>query len=199
MGPMGRVRPIADLRILPAGIGVNLRVARLDRRSRRCYDSQMRNIGNHGEEVGAVRFSVSMEPELLAGFEALLRRTGWSRSKAIRDLVRNRLAESELERGTSPAVGVLDYVYDHDQPDLARRLMQVQHDAHTEIVSTTHIHLDRHECLEVLILRGPAAQLKELANRLLALKGVRQGHLTLTPARCPLAREHRYAGRQRSS
>jgi len=154
----------------------------------------MRNTGTHDEDAGAVRFSVSMEPELLAGFEALLRESGWSRSKAIRDLVRNRLAESELESGS--AVGVLSYVYGHDQPDLPRRLMQVQHDAHAEVVSTTHVHLDRHDCLEVLILRGPSGQLRKLANRLLALKGVRQGHLTLTPARCPLAREHRHTGRR---
>jgi len=152
----------------------------------------VRNTESHDEEAGAVRFSVSMEPELLAGFEALLHKTGWTRSKAIRDLVRNRLAESEIESGS--AVGVLSYVYGHDQPELARRLMQVQHDAFAEVVSSTHVHLDRHECLEVLILRGPASQLRELANQLLALKGVRQGHLTLTPARCPLAREHRHAG-----
>jgi CopG family nickel-responsive transcriptional regulator len=150
----------------------------------------MRNTDGHDEDAGAVRFSVSMEPELLTGFETLLRKTGWSRSKAIRDLVRNRLAESELESGS--AVGVLSYVYGHDQPDLARRLMNVQHDALAEIVSSTHVHLDRHECLEVLILRGPAGQLRELANQLLALKGVRQGNLTLTPARCPLAGAHRH-------
>ena len=131
-----------------------------------------------------------MEPELLAGFEALLRRTGWTRSKAIRDLVRNRLAESELESG--PAVGVLSYVYGHAQPDLARRLMQVQHGSHAEVVSSTHVHLDRHDCLEVLILRGTADRLRRLADALLALKGVRQGHLALTPARCPLAREHKH-------
>ncbi len=154
----------------------------------------MRNTDSHEEEPGAVRFSVSMEPELLAGFEALLRKTGWSRSKAIRDLVRNRLAESELDRGSGPAVGVLAYVYGHDQPDLAHRLMHVQHDAHAEVVSSTHVHLDRHDCLEVLILRGPADKLRKLADALLALKGVRQGHLTLTPARCPLARKHHHRG-----
>jgi len=143
-------------------------------------------------EAGAVRFSVSMEPELLAGFEALLRKTGWSRSKAIRDLVRNRLAESRLERGSGPAVGVLAYVYCHDQPDLAHRLMHLQHDAFAEVVSSTHVHLDRHDCLEVLILRGPADRLRRLSDALLALKGVRQGRLTLTPARCPLAHEHRH-------
>jgi CopG family nickel-responsive transcriptional regulator len=102
------------------------------------------------------------------------------------------LAESELERGSGPAVGVLAYVYGHDQPDLAHRLMHVQHDAHAEVVSSTHVHLDRHDCLEVLILRGPADKLRKLADALLALKGVRQGHLTLTPATCPLARSHRH-------
>ena len=121
------------------------------------------------------------------------RTTGWPRSKAIRDLVRNRLAESELELGTSPAIGVLAYVYGHDQPDLARRLMHLQHDACAEVVSSTHVHLDRQDCLEVLILRGPADRLRRLADALLALKGVRQGHLTLTPARCPLAGAHRHA------
>jgi CopG family transcriptional regulator, nickel-responsive regulator len=151
----------------------------------------MRNTESHDEEEGAARFSVSMEPELLARFEGLLQKTGWSRSKAIRDMVRNRLSETELESGS--AVGVLSYVYGHDQPDLARRLMQVQHDACTEVISSTHVHLDRHQCLEVLILRGPAIQLKQLANRLLALKGVRQGHLTLNPARCPLAGAHKHA------
>jgi CopG family nickel-responsive transcriptional regulator len=154
----------------------------------------MRNTQPEPDEAGAVRFSVSMEPELLAGFEALLRKTGWSRSKAIRDLVRSRLAESELETGS--AVGVLSYVYGHDQPDLARRLMQVQHESHTEVVSSTHVHLDQHDCLEVLILRGPAGQLRSLADRLLALKGVRQGHLSLTPARCPLASAHRHPKRR---
>jgi CopG family nickel-responsive transcriptional regulator len=160
----------------------------------------MRNTENNDEEAGAVRFSVSMEPDLLGRFEALLKKTGWSRSKAIRDLVRNRLAESELEHGSGPAVGVLAYVYGHDQPDLARRLMHAQHGAHAEVVSSTHVHLDRHDCLEVLILRGPADRLRKLADQLLALKGVRQGNLTLTPATCPLARTHRHAGhRPRSS
>jgi CopG family nickel-responsive transcriptional regulator len=143
-------------------------------------------------ETGAVRFSVSMEPELLARFDRLLGRTGWTRSKAIRDLVRSRLAASEIEAGHAPAVGVLAYVYDHDQPGLAHRLMNVQHDHHAEVVSASHVHLDRHDCIEVLILRGAADRLRRLADRLLALRGVRQGQLTLTPAVCPLARKHHH-------
>ena len=151
----------------------------------------MRNTESHTEDAGAVRFSVSMEPDLLARFESHLERTGWTRSKAIRDLVRNRLAESELRSG--PAVGVLSYVYGQGQPDLARRLMEVQHDHHDGIVSSTRVHLDRHNCLEVLILRGPADRLQRLADHLLALRGVRQGNLTMTPAKCPLASAHRHA------
>jgi len=143
-------------------------------------------------EAGAVRFSVSMEPALLARLDRLLGRTGGTRSKAIRDLVRSRLAASEIEAGRAPAVGVLAYVYDHDQPDLARRLMDVQHDHHADVVSASHVHLDRHDCLEVLILRGTADRLRKLADRLLALRGVRQGQLSLTPARCPLARQHHH-------
>ena len=152
----------------------------------------MRNTENHEEDPGAVRFSVSMEPDLLARFDALLGRSGSNRSKALRDLVRLRLARHELESGRSAAVGVLAFVYDHGQPGLARRLMEVQHEHHTDVVSSSHVHLDRRDCLEVLILRGAADRLQQLADQMLALKGVRQGHLTLTPARCPLARAHRH-------
>ena len=153
----------------------------------------MRNTQPEPDEAGAVRFSVSMEPDLLARFDALLGRSGSNRSKAIRDLVRLHLARHELEAGRGPAVGVLAYVYSHDQPDLAHRLMHAQHDARAEVVSSTHVHLDRHDCLEVLILRGTADRLQKLADQLLALKGVRQGQLTLTPATCPLARTHGHA------
>jgi CopG family nickel-responsive transcriptional regulator len=152
----------------------------------------MRNTQAEPDEAGATRFSVSMEPDLLARFDALLGRSGSNRSKAIRDLVRLQLARHELESGRSPAVGVLAFVYDHGQPDLARRLMEVQHEHHTEVVSSSHVHLDRHDCLEVLILRGTADRLQKLADQLLALKGVRQGQLTLTPATCPLASKHHH-------
>ena len=131
-----------------------------------------------------------MEPELLARLDELAT-AGRTRSKVIRDLLREYLARADLKSGKGPAVGVLTYIYNHDQPDLAHRLMEVQHGHHAEVVSATHVHLDRRDCLEVLILRGPADRLRRLADRLLALRGVRQGQLTLTPARCPLAEEHR--------
>jgi len=152
----------------------------------------MRNTHQVSGAARTVRFSVSMEAELLARFEALLRKTGWSRSKAIRALVRNQLAQSQLATGHGPAVGVLAYLYRHDQPGLVRRLMHVQHESQAAVVSSTHVHLDRHDCLEVLILHGSADRLRRLADQVLALRGVRQGHLTLTPARCPLARKYHH-------
>jgi CopG family nickel-responsive transcriptional regulator len=86
---------------------------------------------------------------------------------------------------------VLTFIYAYDQPDLARRLLEVRHGHHAQVVSSTQVHIDRHDCLEVLILRGPVGRVRDLADRVLALHGVRQGQLTLMPARCPLAREHR--------
>lgn len=135
-----------------------------------------------------MRFGVSMEPELLAAFDRLLEQAGIScRSKAVRDMVRARLAEVELESGQGPAVGILSFIYSHDQPDLAERLLHLEHERHTEVVSSVHVHLDRNACLEVLIMRGRASRLRELADRLSGLRGVRHARLSLLPAACPLA------------
>jgi len=145
------------------------------------------------EDTGTVRFSVSMEPELLARFDESLADAGYeSRSKALRDLVRARLADQALESPQAEAVGVLTYIYNHDSAGLARKLMRLEHEHHAETVSTVHIHLDRHSCLEVLIMRGRAGRLRALADRLSATRGVRQGRLALAPAVCPLAREHHH-------
>lgn len=145
------------------------------------------------EDPGTVRFSVSMEPELLARFDEYLAGAGYpGRSKALRDLVRGRLAERRLSSPRAEAVGVLSFLYNHDSAGLARKLMRLEHEHHAEVVSTVHVHLDRHSCLEVLIMRGRADRLRALADRLSATRGVRQGRLALAPAVCPLAREHRH-------
>jgi CopG family nickel-responsive transcriptional regulator len=146
---------------------------------------------NTRAEPETVRFSVSMEPDLVERFDRLAGSGSAGRSKVLRDLIRARLAEAELRDGKAPSVGVLSYVYTHDQPGLSRRLAAVGHAHHAEVVSSTHVHLDRRDCLEVLILRGPAARLRTLADRIAALHGVRQARLNLVPATCPLARHHR--------
>ena len=74
-------------------------------------------------------------------------------------------------------VGVLTLVYDHHQRQLQDRITDIQHDFHHLVVSTTHIHLDHHNCLEVVILRGQAEKVREMANSLIALRGVKSGNL----------------------
>jgi len=79
-------------------------------------------------------------------------------------------------------VGTLTLVYDHHVRMLQERLTEMQHEHHEEIVSTLHVHLDHHHCLEVLVLRGKSGEVQGIADRLLATKGVQHGRLTLTAA-----------------
>lgn len=137
-----------------------------------------------------------MEPELLAAFDRLLEGAGDAcRSKAVRDMVRARLAEAGLESGRAEAVGILSFIYSHDQPGLAERLLHLEHERHAQAVSSVHVHLDHNSCLEVLIMRGRADRLREFTDRLSALRGVRHARLSLLPATCPLAHKRNHGHR----
>lgn len=130
------------------------------------------------------RFGVSIEPELLRRFDRLVARSGGAnRSEVVRDLVRRHLDETRLRDGSAEAIGTVTIVYDHEKHDLAQRLTRLQHDHHAAIVTNVHVHLDRHDCLEVLIVRGPARRVRRLADELIATRGVRHGRLALTTAR----------------
>lgn len=125
------------------------------------------------------RFGVSMEPELLTAFDALAERRGYAnRSEAIRDLVRAALVEEEWAEGDRPVIGTVTLAYDHHAHDLAQVLMDLQHDYHDSIVCTTHVHMDAHNCLEVIIVRGAAAVVREIGERLVSTRGVKHGRLT---------------------
>jgi len=142
-------------------------------------------------EPELVRFGVSMEPELLERFDRLLGEAGDScRSKAVRDMVRARLAEADLASGRANAVGVLSYVYSHGQRELAQRLLRDEHEHHAEVVTTVHIHLDHRSCFEVVLLRGRADRLRALAGQLTSTRGVRHARFSLSPATCPLAHKN---------
>ncbi len=126
------------------------------------------------------RFGVSMDGELLARFDELIRSLGYAnRSEAIRDLVRERLVQREWEEGVE-VVGVITLLYDHHKRELVDRLIDFQHKHHELILSTMHIHLDEANCLEVLAVRGEGPKVQELADRLRGLKGVKHGELTAT-------------------
>jgi CopG family nickel-responsive transcriptional regulator len=130
------------------------------------------------------RISLAIERDLLARFDRLLRRRGLgNRSEAVRDLIRGRLVDEEEASPRGEAVASLTLVYDHAQRELSDRLVETGHHHRARIVSTMHVHLDERLCLEVMVLRGTAAELRHFADHLIGLKGVKHGELVLSSAR----------------
>jgi len=130
-----------------------------------------------------IRFGVSMEKGLLAEFDSLAHGKGYAnRSEAIRDMVRDLLIEKKLREENTEGVGTLTLVYNHHQRELEEKLTNYQHDHLQVIVSTVHVHLSQHLCLEVLILRGKTKEIRKVADGLIATKGVQHGKLVLTTA-----------------
>jgi len=126
------------------------------------------------------RFSISLEDDLLEPFDNYVVEHGYSnRSEAVRDLIRKALIKEEWA-SNSEVVGVVTMVYDHHRSQLQERITELQHDFYQLITSTTHIHMDHHNCLEVTIVKGKASQVQELASRLTALRGVKDGSLTMS-------------------
>ncbi|MFU8819861.1 MAG: nickel-responsive transcriptional regulator NikR [Desulfurivibrio sp.] len=126
------------------------------------------------------RFSVSLEDALLADFDEFIRRRQYTnRSEAIRDLIRKVFVREEWGDDRE-VIGVITLVYDHHQSQIQERITEIQHDLHHLVTSTTHVHMDHHNCLEVLIVRGQASTVQSLAERLIALRGVKDGHLAMS-------------------
>ena len=127
-----------------------------------------------------IRFSVSIEEDLIEAFDALCHQRGWTnRSEAIRDGIRRQLVEHEWDTGEE-VVGVIMLLYDHHGSGLAKKLTEIQHHALDAVISTTHVHIDEENCLEFLAVRGEARRIERLAHRLIGLKGVKHGELTGT-------------------
>lgn len=126
------------------------------------------------------RFSISLEDNLLEIFDEHIKARSYSnRSEAIRDLIRKAFVKTEWE-ADKQVMGVISLVYDHHQHKLQEKVTEVQHDFHHHIVSTTHVHMDHHNCLEVIIVKGKAKEVQDLADRLIALRGVRDGNLAMS-------------------
>lgn len=130
------------------------------------------------------RFSVAMPKELLSRFDQLVVRRGLAknRSEVIRDLVRDALVEDECAIPGAEVVGTLTIAFDHHASDLQEKLHAIQHDYVATIVSSLHVHLDQHHCMEVIILRGESRLVQDIANLILGTKGVKNGRLVMTTA-----------------
>jgi CopG family nickel-responsive transcriptional regulator len=127
------------------------------------------------------RIGVAIDSDLLERFDRLIESRGYTnRSEAFRDLIRDELVEKSWQDPASNVVGAVTLVYDHHVRLLSEKLTGMQHDFHSHILSTLHVHLDHDNCLEVLVVRGKAAAVKKIADALISTKGVRHGRLTIT-------------------
>jgi CopG family nickel-responsive transcriptional regulator len=126
------------------------------------------------------RIGVSLEADLLKQFDRLILQKGYNnRSEAIRDLIRDTLVQREWSEseGSEERVAVAALVYDHDSSSLAQKLAHIQHENHRAVVSALHVHMDEHNCLEVLVLRGSAREVMRMGEGLVSTKGVKFGKL----------------------
>jgi len=127
------------------------------------------------------RFSISLPPSLLRQLDQMSTEKGYAnRSLAVADMIRNQLVEHQEKTGTGDIAGTITLVYDHHKPHLQSTLTDIQHDHHDVILSTVHVHLDHHNCLEVLLVRGPGPVIRQIADALITAKGVKHGKLTVT-------------------
>ncbi|MFM8552132.1 MAG: nickel-responsive transcriptional regulator NikR [Nitrospiraceae bacterium] len=127
-----------------------------------------------------VRFGVSLDHHLLDDFDRLIARKNYAtRSEALRDLIRDNLVGQEWDE-SKETVGTITLLYDHHVRSLTEKLTDIQHDYEKLILSAMHVHLDHDHCLEVLAVRGKGREIRQVADRLIATKGVKHGKLTMT-------------------
>jgi CopG family transcriptional regulator, nickel-responsive regulator len=128
-----------------------------------------------------IRTGIAIDADLLTRFDRFIAKQGYeNRSEAFRDLIRDRLVGAAVQAPEAQVVGTITLIYDHHSRLLPEKLMNLQHDHHDVIIATTHAHLDHDTCLEVLVVKGHAKQVQELADLLIGAKGVRHGRLVMT-------------------
>ena len=126
------------------------------------------------------RIGVSLEKDLLATFDALIAKRGYpSRSEAIRDLIRRQISDERLSDPKATAVAAVFLVYNHHTTKLMGMLTGLQHSHLLQTISSMHIHLDEHNCLEVIVLRGPVGEINKTAENIISLKGIKLGRINL--------------------
>ena len=137
------------------------------------------------------RYSFTVPQPLMEAFDQRVQgRRYTNRSEAIRDLIRDSLVEERWSHDEETVMGTLTVVYDHHQRELARRLTAVQHDAHDLVVCTTHVHLDHCHCMEVIVMRGAAAKVREVSDAIVGTRGVIHGKLVCTAVENPGGHHH---------
>ena len=128
------------------------------------------------------RIGVSIENSLLKKFDKSITRRGYkNRSEAIRDLIREDLRGRQITNPKAQAIATVILVYDHHATKLMQQLTELQHSHLLKTISSIHIHLAKHECMEVVVLRGRVAEINNIAEKMLSLKGVKLSRINLIP------------------
>jgi CopG family nickel-responsive transcriptional regulator len=131
--------------------------------------------------MSLVRFGISLPRTLMEAFDRQIRRKGYrTRSEAVRDLMRDDLVAEAWEERGGEVVGTITVVYDHATREITRALTDLQHRFHSHILCATHVHLDPRHCLEVIVVRGEAERVREIADHLISTRGVKHGKLVCT-------------------
>ena len=132
------------------------------------------------------RFTVSLPESLLDELDDMVKRRGYaSRSQAVAALARDGLVDYAASVGTASVAGTISLVYDHRKSGLQAKLAAIQHKYYRMVVTSMHVHLENHHYLEVLLVQGPARDLRDLADTLAACKGVKHAKLNLTATAIP--------------
>jgi CopG family nickel-responsive transcriptional regulator len=128
-----------------------------------------------------IRFSISLPEDLLVSLDHQIINQGYvSRSEFVRDLIREQLVEDRWNSSEETVIGVLTLIYDHHQRDLLQRMTDLQHDGDAQILCNTHVHIDHHNCLETIMIKGTPAQVEGIASKIGGLKGINFSKLTKT-------------------
>ncbi|MBD3306266.1 nickel-responsive transcriptional regulator NikR [candidate division KSB3 bacterium] len=145
-------------------------------------DTHHKDAVSHEADAGKlVRFGVSIDGRLLEKFDEMIAEKYYAnRSEAIRDVIRDQLVEFAWSKSHEDVVGTLTLVYNHESRELSDKLIRLQHSHHAAIISTLHVHLDEHNCLEVLVMQGQSKEIKSLSEKLIGTKGVKHGKLTMS-------------------
>jgi CopG family nickel-responsive transcriptional regulator len=144
------------------------------------------------------RIGIALDSDLLKRFDRFISVRGYTnRSEAFRDLIRDRLISEQASVPDSTVVGTVTLIYDHHASGLPEKLMELQHENHDLVVSTSHAHLDHDSCLEVLIVHGRSAQVEQFADRMIGLKGVQHGRLVMTVPQQAHPHSHKHANGRR--
>ncbi len=127
-----------------------------------------------------LRFGVSLPLEVVMKFDRIIKNKKYeNRSKVIGDLIRNFIVEEQWKTGNAISIGTINLVYDHHKRDLLKKINEVQHNFYNYIVSDTHVHLDHDNCLDVIIVKGKTSKIKDIADKLISIKGIKFGKLSI--------------------